>query len=84
VTHINKPLELRTALGLTPTQAGRLAGFPPATAYSTWSKMERDNQDAESLSNVMRQYINLIYFLMANNPDLLQVWIKSILREEAL
>lgn len=63
--HLNKPLEVRTALGLTHTEAGRLLlGIGShKKANDTWQKMERDNAERESLSNSMRQYLNLLLML---------------------
>ena len=65
MSHLNKPLAVRTALGLSPTDAGRvLLGIANhKRAYDTWAKMERDNSECESLSNSMRQYLNLLLML---------------------
>lgn len=65
MTHINKPRAVREALGLTPTECGRiLLGVKShKSAYDQWAIMERQNEAEEKLSNSMRQYLNLLLML---------------------
>lgn len=79
MTHINKPLALRNGFGLSTTDSGRiLLGIADShRAYSTWAKMERDNTERESLSNSMRQYINLLLMLHNTNPILITKWLNK-------
>lgn len=74
--HINKPRQLREAIGLSPTDCGRiLLGIDNhKRAYDTWAKMERDNAEQEKLSNSMRQYINLLLML---DKKTLDTWIAN-------
>lgn len=50
--HINKPLELRTRLRLTQTQAGMLILCNPdeTKACKTWYKIERKNRERDHMS----------------------------------
>lgn len=63
--HINKPRAVRDALGLTPTECGRLllGVNNHKSAYDQWAIMERQNATEEKLSNSMRQYLNLLLML---------------------
>ena len=65
MTYINKPIEVRTALGLNHTEAGQLImGIKSKKAANdTWKKMERDNAQNESLSNSMREHINTLLLM---------------------
>ena len=65
MTHLNKPLALRLALGLDHTDAGQLVlGIASKKdANNTWQKLERDNAQSESLSNSMRELINTLLLM---------------------
>lgn len=58
----NKTKQVREALSLTPTEAGRLLfGYESKKAYDQWSRWERNNK----LSSSTEQFFNLILFLAA-------------------
>lgn len=65
MTHLNKPLALRMALGLDHTEAGQLVlGIKSCKkANDTWHVLERDNAEKESRGNSMRELINLLLLM---------------------
>jgi len=68
VEHINKPLALRTALGLTQKQAGMLIlrNPDPTDAQRVWQKIERENRECDDMSNMVKAIFWHINWLIDN------------------